>query len=70
MFRTPDGAGSNTPETRIIIPSCLKQFDRPQVEQFGVAIGEHTGPIHLKVRLISARPATRAERKQHENEPR
>ena len=31
---------------------------------------QHTGPIHVKVRLISARPATRAERKQYENEPR
>ena len=31
---------------------------------------QHAGPIDVKVRIISARPATRAERKQYENEPR
>ena len=31
---------------------------------------QHTGPIHVKVRIISAREATRRERQQYENEPR
>jgi hypothetical protein len=31
---------------------------------------QHTGPIHVRVRLISAREATRRERQQYENEPR
>jgi uncharacterized protein len=31
---------------------------------------QHTGPIHVKVRIISAREATKRERQQYENEPR
>lgn len=31
---------------------------------------QHTGPIHVRVRIISAREATRRERQQYENEPR
>ncbi len=31
---------------------------------------QHTGPIDVKVRIISAREATRRERQQYENEPR
>ncbi len=31
---------------------------------------QHTGPIHVRVRIISAREATRHERQQYENEPR
>lgn len=31
---------------------------------------QHTGPIHVRVRLISAREATKRERQQYENEPR
>lgn len=31
---------------------------------------QHTGPIHARVRIISAREATRRERQQYENEPR
>lgn len=31
---------------------------------------QHTGPIHVSVRIISAREATRRERQQYENEPR
>ena len=31
---------------------------------------QHTGPINVKVRIISAREATRRERHQYENEPR
>jgi uncharacterized protein len=30
----------------------------------------HTGPIHVQVRIISAREATKRERQQYENEPR
>jgi uncharacterized protein len=31
---------------------------------------QHTGPIHVQVRIISAREATKRERQQYENEPR
>ena len=31
---------------------------------------QHTGPINVRVRLISAREATMRERRQYENEPR
>lgn len=31
---------------------------------------QHTGPIHVRVRIISAREATKRERQQYENEPR
>lgn len=31
---------------------------------------QHTGPIHVRVRIISAREATKRERLQYENEPR
>ena len=31
---------------------------------------QHTGPAHIRVRVISAREATKRERKQYENEPR
>ena len=31
---------------------------------------QHTGPIEVRVRIISAREATRRERQQYENEPR
>jgi len=31
---------------------------------------QHTGPIHVRVRIISAREATRRERQQYENESR
>lgn len=31
---------------------------------------QHTGPIHVRARIISAREATRSERQQYENEPR
>jgi len=31
---------------------------------------QHTGPIHVRVRIISARDATKRERQQYENEPR
>ena len=31
---------------------------------------QHTGPIHVAVRIISAREATKRERQQYENEPR
>lgn len=31
---------------------------------------QHTGPIHVRVRVISAREATKRERQQYENEPR
>ncbi len=31
---------------------------------------QHTGPIDVRVRIISAREATRRERQQYENEPR
>jgi uncharacterized DUF497 family protein len=31
---------------------------------------QHTGPIHVSVRIISAREATKRERQQYENEPR
>jgi hypothetical protein len=31
---------------------------------------QHAGPIHVRVRIISAREATRRERQQYENEPR
>jgi uncharacterized protein len=31
---------------------------------------QHTSPIHVRVRIISAREATRRERQQYENEPR
>lgn len=31
---------------------------------------QHTGPVHVGVRIISAREATRRERQQYENEPR
>jgi uncharacterized DUF497 family protein len=31
---------------------------------------QHTGPIEVKVRIISAREATRRERQQYEDEPR
>lgn len=30
----------------------------------------HTGPIHVQVRIISAREATKRERQQYQNEPR
>ncbi len=31
---------------------------------------QHTGPIHVSLRIISAREATKRERQQYENEPR
>lgn len=31
---------------------------------------QHTGPIHVSVRIISAREATKRERQHYENEPR
>lgn len=31
---------------------------------------QHTGPIHVNVRIISAREASKRERQQYENEPR
>jgi len=31
---------------------------------------QHTGPIQVRVRIISAREATKRERQQYENEPR
>lgn len=31
---------------------------------------QHTGPIEVRVRIISAREATRSERQQYEDEPR
>ena len=31
---------------------------------------QHTGPIHVRVRIISARETTKRERQQYENEPR
>lgn len=31
---------------------------------------QHTGPIDVRVRIVSAREATRRERQQYENEPR
>ena len=31
---------------------------------------QHSGPIHVSVRIISAREATKRERQQYENEPR
>jgi uncharacterized DUF497 family protein len=31
---------------------------------------QHTGPIHVNVRIISARDASKRERQQYENEPR
>lgn len=31
---------------------------------------QHSGPIHVQVRIISAREATKRERQQYENEPR
>jgi uncharacterized DUF497 family protein len=31
---------------------------------------QHTGPIHVRVRIISVREATKRERQQYENEPR
>jgi uncharacterized DUF497 family protein len=31
---------------------------------------QHTGPIHVQVRIISAREATKRERQQYENDPR
>lgn len=31
---------------------------------------QHSGPIHVSVRMISAREATKRERQQYENEPR
>ncbi len=31
---------------------------------------QHTGPIHVQLRIISAREATNRERQQYENEPR
>jgi uncharacterized DUF497 family protein len=31
---------------------------------------QHTGPVHVRVRIISAREATRREHQQYENEPR
>jgi uncharacterized DUF497 family protein len=31
---------------------------------------QHTGPIHVRVRIISAREATKRERQHYENEPR
>ena len=31
---------------------------------------QHTGPIHVRVRIISAREATKRERQQYESEPR
>ena len=31
---------------------------------------QHSGPIHVQVRIISARPATPHQRRQYENEPR
>jgi uncharacterized DUF497 family protein len=31
---------------------------------------QHSGPIHVTVRIISAREATKRERQQYENEPR
>ena len=31
---------------------------------------QHTGPIQVKVRIISVREATKRERQQYENEPR
>ncbi len=31
---------------------------------------QHTGPVHVSVKLISAREATKRERQQYENEPR
>ena len=31
---------------------------------------QHTGPVHVRVRIISAREATKRERQQYANEPR
>ncbi len=31
---------------------------------------QHSGPIHVTVRIISAREATKRERQQYENKPR
>lgn len=72
--------------TVLLDPLALTVFDAPhsQVEERWFTLGmssegrllavshtwQHTGPIEVRVRIISAREATRHERQQYEDEPR